>query len=132
LPIGSAVVKLNSPTGEQVAPVAVQVDGPPPFILSASLGGLALDANRQARAGDTVVLTVAGLAEPNGSVAAASAVHVKIGTADHVATAVTDSGAGTYAVQFVVSPLTPYGPQQPVSVGVGTRFSSGFAIGIRN
>jgi hypothetical protein len=132
LAVGPQIVKLTPPAGEYVAPIVMQVDGPPPAILAFSVGGLPPDPNRTVHSNDVIVLTVQGLAEPNGTTPAPGAVHVRVAGVDHAAQFVTDLG-GVHAVQFQLSPSVPAGLQQ-VSIGVGTRFSitGGFTFTVLN
>jgi hypothetical protein len=129
LPVGPTVVRLISPFGDYIPALAMQVDGPPPAILSATLGGLPLDAIRAARPGDAITLLVTSLAEPNGRVPAASAVRVSVAGVSHGVTSIVEL-AGAHVVQFVLSPLVPSGLQQ-VSVGVGTRYSLPVTIAVQ-
>jgi hypothetical protein len=131
LPPGPAIVRLAAFTGEYIPPIAMQIDGPPPVILAATVGGAPLDANRPARGGDTVTLMVGGLADAAGKVAA-SGVHVNVGGTDHAVSSVTPyPQPGVHNVQFVLSPFVQSGGQV-VSVGVDTRYSAGVVIPVRN
>jgi len=62
-------VKLRNPSGDTVSTVLVQIDPPPPTILSISsiLGGT-IDGNNPAHAGDIVTLKVAGLTDQQGNI----------------------------------------------------------------
>jgi len=66
---GTVPVKLRNPSGDTVSTVLVQIDPPPPTILSISsiLGGT-IDGNNPAHAGDIVSLKVAGLTDQQGNI----------------------------------------------------------------
>jgi hypothetical protein len=130
-PLGPATVRLAAPGGEYVPAIVMQVDAAPPVITQVALGGQPMDPSRAARAGDTLVLTVSGLAEPGGATPPAGSVKVRVAGVEHTAQAVLEVG-GTHLVLFTLSPLVPFGPQQPVMVGVGTRFSLPVMMGVRN
>jgi uncharacterized protein (TIGR03437 family) len=127
---GPAVVKLSSPTGEYIPPVAMQVDAPPPVIASATAAGQPLDATHSVSAGDAITLTVSGL-EQNGSLQAA-AVRVNAGGVLHVPSSIVLLGPDLYQVQFTLAATVPYGPQVPVSVGIDTRYAAPVYILVRN
>jgi hypothetical protein len=125
LPAGkAAIVRLVSPAGDYIPPVAMQVDGPPPAILAVS--------SLNVRTVDSLTLTVTGLADPSGIVSA-SAVRVNVGGAIYTPSSVAPiAQPGAYAVVFTLSALAPTGTQVPVSVGVDTRFSTPVLVAVRN
>ena len=98
---------------------------------AAFASGQAVDSAHPAHPGDTILLTVWSLADPFVTVPAAS-VHVGVAGVDHQASSITPmSDAGTYQVQFTLASNVPYGPQQPVTVGIDTRISAPFPLAIR-
>jgi uncharacterized protein (TIGR03437 family) len=131
---GPAVVQLVSPGGPSVPPVLMQVDPPPPAITGAvNTAGVSIDGSHPVKSGDTVTLAVAGLADSNNVLPAASSVRVNIGGINIVAAAV-NPGSGTPGaclVQFVVPANLSNGAQQ-VSVGVDTRVSAVYSIAVQN
>jgi uncharacterized protein (TIGR03437 family) len=124
LPLGAAVVALTSPTGDQIPQVVMQIDGPPPQVLSAAnSAGMALDSTHAVRVGDTIILTVSDLFD--GSTPGASPVTVLVGGVSVTPSAVVaTSQAGVYQVQVPLGTSVPYGPNQTVQVGIGTRLSN--------
>ena len=130
LPSGAAIVQLVPPGGKVVIPpVVMQIDLPPPVIVAAmnSSGALITNSN-PVHVGDTVTLSVTGLTQsatgvglsqtqvavgaPGGAVPITTPLTILPGP-------VTDS----YQIQFVLGPNVPYGPNEPVTVGIGTRLS---------
>jgi uncharacterized protein (TIGR03437 family) len=128
---GPALIRLSGPGGDGIPAIAMQVDGPPPEILSLSAAGLTLDANSSARAGDSMVLTLRGLTEPDG-LPAPSAVKIRVGGIEHTAMSISPlAQQGVFLVQFLLSPSVPTGPQ-PLTVTIGTRQSAPITVGVRN
>lgn len=134
LPIGPQVVRLFSPSGESIPPVLMQIDAPPPAIITAVSGsGAAIDGSRPVRAGDSVSLTVWGLSDANNLNPAAASVRVNVSGIDHAAMAVIPLAglSNLYTVQFVLASSVPAGLQQPMTVGISTRVSAPYFIAIR-
>jgi uncharacterized protein (TIGR03437 family) len=126
---GPAVVQLISPYGNTIPPVVLQVDPAPPTITSATNAfGVPIDSTHPVQAGNTVLLTVSGLADAYGNAPAAATVIVSMGGLNQTATTVTSFGVGgTCQVQVTVPfNLTP-GPQA-VTVRMSTRLSPAYTI----
>jgi uncharacterized protein (TIGR03437 family) len=124
LSVGAAVVALTSPAGDLIPQIVMQIDGPPPVILSAAnSAGVTLDSAHAVRVGDTITLTVAGLID--GSTPAGSAVTVLVGGVNLTPSAVVaTSQAGVYQVAVPLESGAPFGPNEAVIVGIGTRLSN--------
>jgi len=140
LPAGPAVVQLTSPNGDQIPPVLMQIDPPPPVILAAvNSAGVPIDQNHPVKQGDAVILTVSGLLDASGNPPAASSVRITVWSLaggsgmDHTPSAVLSSSIpGAVQLPFVLNPNVPYGPQQILTVAIDTRVSSqSFTIPIR-
>jgi hypothetical protein len=93
--LGPTVVQLNSPNGNFVPPVVMQVDLPPPVVSAASEAVAGAAANGVFHVGDTVSLVVAGLLDQFGNLPAAASVVINIGGVNQTASSVTpDAGVG--------------------------------------
>lgn len=132
VPTGAAIVQLVPPDGGLVAPLIMQVDAPPPQILGLTdANGVAIGASNPMHQGDVVTAVVSNLADPASS-AAPTAGQVQITVAevggqatvtDPASTLTAGTQAGTTLVQFTLDPNAPYGSQQTLTVGLGTRIS---------
>jgi hypothetical protein len=125
--LGAAIVQLIPPNnGAAIPPVVMQIDLPPPVIVAAANAiGVPITSSNPVHVGDTVVLSVTGLTQSStgeglsetqvtvGGVAIATPLTVLPGPLND-----------SYQIQFTLGPNVPYGPQQPVTVGIGTRVSS--------
>lgn len=133
LPAGPASVQLVSPNGDEIPPVPVQIDGPPPVIVGAvNLTGVPIDNNHPVKQGDTIVVTVSRLTDSAGDPAPLSKVRVNVGGMDQTAvTELSNSQSGLTQLQVVLGPTVPYGPAQPLWVGVETRRSAPVPLNIR-
>jgi hypothetical protein len=134
VPVGPAPVQLVSPNGDQIPPVVAQIDGPPPVIVGAvNLTGVPIDNNHPVKQGDTIVVTVSGLTTSAGDPAPLSKVRVNVGGMDQTAvTELSSSQSGLTQLHVVLSPSVPYGPDQPLWVGVETRRSAPVPLNIRS
>lgn len=103
---GPAILRLQ--VGQETSlPVAVVVSMPPPYITGASVNGVAVDAAHPVRAGDSVTLTVAGLAEVDSVV---SPGRVFVGFNDNAVTATqVVAGSGSHTVTCIVPAGNPPG-----------------------
>jgi hypothetical protein len=110
-----------------IPPVVMQVDAPPPAIVAAadSTGAL-INASHAVRLGGTVTLSVSGLTQSTTG-AGLSQTQVIVGNPGVPITTPLTILPGplpdTYQIQFTLGPNVPYGPQEPVTVGIGTRLS---------
>ena len=136
LAVGPQPVQLFTAAGPAAPPVLMQLDSPPPLIVSAfnnsanDGNGIPVTSLTPVRAGDLATLTVEGLAETLTS--DPSSLWLNVGPSTAPATFTAGEG-GAALVQFVV-PEIPYDPQTPSSValriGAGTRLSDPFALDI--
>jgi hypothetical protein len=115
---------LISPAGDQIPQVVMQIDGPPPVVVgAANSAGVPLDSTTAVHVGDTITLTVSGLFDA--STPATSPVTVLVGGVSLTPSAVLPTAqAGVYQVQVPLSTGVPFGPNQAVVVGTGTRLSN--------
>jgi uncharacterized protein (TIGR03437 family) len=131
LAAGPAVVQLTSPNGDQIPGVVMQIDAPPPVIVGAvNAAGVPIDSAHPVRQGDTVVLAVTGLTDASGAPLSGVVVNIA-GTNQPVSSLTPGPQPGVLQVQFTLIPYVPYGPQQPLTVGVDTRVSAAFLLPIR-
>jgi len=128
---GPTPVQLISANGAASPQVLMQVDPPPPVITSATDAAL-LSANT-AHAGDTITLTVQGLADATtGNFPALSAIVVNAGGINVTPVSLTPLGGSGNACQLQVTlPANLPGGTQMVSLQAGTRESAAFAITIQ-
>jgi uncharacterized protein (TIGR03437 family) len=130
LPLGAAEVALISPTGDVIPRVVMQIDGPPPVVSSAANAAAAspaaatADATHAVHVGDTITLLVSGLIDA--STPAGATVTVLVGGSGGVSLTpslvLPTSQAGVYQVQVTLTGV-PFGPNELVQVGIGTRLS---------
>lgn len=132
LPPGPAIIRVTSPTGDQIPAVVMQIDAPPPVISAAtSAGNSAIDGAHPVRPGDDVIFTVSSLAD-SGTGLPSQPVRVVVAGVEHVPTSINPSSQpGVYQVRITLNASTPYGPQQAATVVVDTRVSVAFALAIR-
>jgi hypothetical protein len=130
LPLGPAVVRLIPLAGDPIPPVLMQIDAPPPVILSAlAPDGTPLDDSHFVTAGDVITLVVARLGNDASATVPASSVRVIVGGLQHAPTAVTSPDPdGNSQVQFALLSGLPDGSAQPVTVQVRTRLSAPYQI----
>jgi hypothetical protein len=131
LSIGPAVVQLISPSGNNPPPALMQIDTAPPVIAAIQgISGAAVDATHAALAGDTITLTVSGVADQLGILPAASAVFVSInGVEQNPGPLVQDNSPGG-AQMNVALPWSLSSGAIPIAVRVGTRLSAPYTIAI--
>jgi hypothetical protein len=124
-PPGASVQLIPPGNGVLIPPVAMQIDAPPPVIVAAvNSAGAPINASNAVHLGDTVTLSVTGLTQSSTG-AGLSQTQVTVGGVAITTplTILPGSQTDSYQVQFVLSPSVPYGPQQPVTVGIGSRAS---------
>ena len=124
---GAAIVQLISPSSSTlIPPVVMQIDLPPPMIVAAvNASGTPITNSSPVHVGDSMVLSVAGLTQSSTG-AGLSQTQVTVGGVAITTPLTITPGLQTdsYQIQFTLGPNVPYGPQQPVTVGIGTRVSS--------
>ena len=152
LAIGPQIVQLTAPVSlalPAVPPVLLQLDAPPPAITAAADNTAAaangpavpVSASAPAQPGDTVTLTVIGLADSYGVLPAAGSVWIDIDGVSYPALSVAKvpPTADTSLVLALVEFVLPAGvtvdpaassPTATVMVGTGTRLSAGYALNI--
>ena len=107
-------------------PILFVVDPPPPLIIVATAQlGANIDANRPARPGETIVLTVAGL----GDGVSASRLLINVGGSEHTPQQV-QALNGFHLVTFAISAIAPTGVAA-TTISVDGRVSPPFALVIR-
>jgi uncharacterized protein (TIGR03437 family) len=127
-PIGPAVMSVES-NGERSLPIVVQIDPPPPVILSANSANQLLDAARPARAGETINLIVSSLEAPGAQVNPLRLV-VNIGGVHVNVASVTDVGEDAHKLTLVLPSHSPVGTDVPVSVEIDDRTSQPIGVSI--
>jgi hypothetical protein len=129
---GPAIVQLIPPSGTNISipPVVMQIDLPPPVILSVvNAAGVPVSASNPVTGGNTVSVIVAGLQDQTGALPPPTGVNISIAGASTTALAVTTTGTNQSVLQFAVpSGLAP-GPQT-LTLQVGTRVSAPFAVNL--
>ncbi len=132
LPLGTAVVQLNSPNGNNPQAVLMQIDAAPPVITAVqSLSGSAVDSTHATHAGDTITLTVSGIADQLGTLPAASAIFVSINGVEQNPTAPVATNSLGGAQMQVTLPWNVSTGVIPLAVRVGTRVSAAYSIAIQ-
>lgn len=134
VPAGAAILQLNPPNGNLSIPaVVMQVDTPDPVIAAAvNASGNAINASNPVLIGQTVTLTVTGLTQ-SATGAGLSNTQVIVGglSGGVIAAPLTISPAAqqdSYQIQFTLGTNVPFGPGEPVQVGIGTRVSAPFNL----
>jgi hypothetical protein len=150
LAVGPQIVQLSPPAnfpGTAPPPVLLQLDAPPPVIVAAadntaaSGAGVPVTVSAPAVLGDTVALTVSGLADADGVLPGAGSVWIGIDGVNYAPQSVTalpplpNSSLILSQVQFVLPanvPIDPTvtAPTATIMVGTGTRLSAAFALNI--
>ncbi len=114
LPLGAAVVRLQTQTGDTIAPIVMNISPQPPAIAAFLSGNAAVDANHPAHPGTILGVIVAGLPD---SVLTGdpSTVKINVGGLDHAAFSVASQPGGTL-LQVILSSSETTGAQVPVTV----------------
>lgn len=129
VPTGPAMLALNNGT-TRAYPVVLQIDAPPPVIVSAtSVAGAALDAARPAAPGDTITLIVTGLnpavlASPTRVAVTEGGVNIPAFTIQQAA-----DNSGNLVIQFALT-ASVEGQQVPVTVSLDGDLSMPFYINV--
>lgn len=123
---GAAVVKLQTPSGDTVLPIVMNIDPAPPAIVTVyAAPGVALDASHPLSRGNIAGFLVANL--PNTD---PTNVHVNVGGVDHSAISVSQQFGGA-VVQIVLNSLVPAGSQIPVTVSGDSGVSQPVLVTVR-
>jgi uncharacterized protein (TIGR03437 family) len=134
---GPTVVQLNPVSGAYVPPVLMQVDPPPPQIssitsMTPSAGSAASTATGVVHAGDTLTITVTGLADANGNFPSASAIDIGVGGFDLTPSSLSAIGGLGYPCQLTVTlPSSLASGAQAMTIRFGTRLSAAFPITVQ-
>jgi uncharacterized protein (TIGR03437 family) len=134
---GPTVVQLNPASGAYVPPVLMQVDPPPPQIssissMTPSAGSAASTATGVVHAGDTLTITVTGLADANGNFPNASAIDIGIGGFDLTPSSLSAIGGLGYPCQLTVTlPSNLASGALGMTIRIGTRLSAAFPITVQ-
>ena len=136
---GPQVAQLLAPDGSGPPPIVLQLDAPPPVIVSAfdnsaaAGAGVAVSPSSPANAGDTVTLTVSRLSNPAAGLPAAGQVWLNFGSAvvTPASVTLTPDDAALALVKFVVPAALPSTSPVPVMIGTGTRLSAAYSLDIQ-
>ena len=125
---GPSVVQLISANGAPVPPVLMQVDPLPPVITAASDIAQSVAAG-VFHAGDSISITVTGLADAFGNFPAASQMDVNVGGIDVTPASLTPQNDLAQSCKMVVTvPAALANGAQPIYVRYTTRESATFPI----
>lgn len=124
VPPGPAVLRVA--VGSESASLAMVVDAAPPAIAGIQSGGAPVDAQRPARPGQLIVVSMTGT--PEGDLAL-NRVSVQVNGLGQTVASVAASPGG-HTVQFLLDELTQAGTQQ-LTVAVDGRVSAPFALPVR-
>ena len=128
VPVGPAIVDLAGPGGAASPPVLMQIDAQPPRIFAlVNADYLWPDALNPMRAGDHVLLLVAGLSEAGEAVPAES-LQIRLGDLRLPAASIFDTGGGVQWVELALPEGSASDQIQWVRVGRGTRVSGSWSI----
>ncbi len=134
---GAAVVDLIDPNGNVVSVVVMQIDTAPPAIVGVVNSiGVPISSTNPAHLGDALTITVTGLADAASSAAPAagnvvvSVAGVGVAVSQTASALLPGAQAGVTQIQFSLSASAPYGPQQQLTVGLGTRVSAPVQVAI--
>lgn len=130
LPPGPGVVQLFSPnTSVVIPPIVMQVIAAPPQIIAVvNTSGLPISSSNPAHIGDTLVLSVTGLTQ---SLTGAGLSNTQLIVGGTSVTPLTISPSGqpdAYQIQFTLGSSVPFGPNDWVTVGIGSRVSAQFPL----
>jgi uncharacterized protein (TIGR03437 family) len=130
LPLGPAVVVVQLPTGDVIAPVVMDIEPAAPVITAAfSSPGVLADAAHPAARGGVVLLSISGLPDPAG-IADISTIHVNVGGIDHNAVSASSQN-GAVLVQIMLNNNVSAGLQVPATVSFNGATSQPFLVAIR-
>jgi hypothetical protein len=124
---GAGVLKVS--VGGETAQLAMGIDLTPPSIVSVAAAGSRIDAQRPARGGETLLVTLTG-APVDASDIAASRVLVVVGGVPQSVTATATDRAGGLQVLFTLDEATQPG-NQSLTVALDGRQSAPFVLPVR-
>ena len=131
LVVGPQTVQLTTSNGVAIPPVEMQVDQAPPAIIGvADASGAMLSGSQSAQPGQTILLTVTGLADPYGDLPSPSEIMVNIGGMNVNPISVTPLSATACQLQLVI-PATATAGNATITVQVGTRLSGSYTIPVQ-
>jgi len=119
-------VRVNS---EELPPVAVSVDLPPPSIAGVFSGGTRIDATRPARPGEVIMVLVAGVGDIGGEVAA-SRLKVQVDGQSLTVLQAGQTSEGNYNVQVQLDASLTAGTHS-LTVAVDARVSPALSLPVR-
>ncbi|HEV2199349.1 MAG TPA: matrixin family metalloprotease [Bryobacteraceae bacterium] len=142
LALGPRALQMIPPAGAGPAPIAMQLDAPPPVIVAAFDNAtstspvFAVGPSSPAKGGDMITLDVSALGAGLPAVPAASAVWIAVGSVTTQPISILPASGGIAQVQFILPTALPYNPATTrqtvaVSVGTGTRLSAAYALDIQ-
>ncbi len=130
LPLGPAVVKMQLLSGDAVQPVVVNIDPPPPAIVSAYANpGTVADASHPLTRSSLGALLVSGLPDP-ATLGDFSSLRVNLGGIDHTVVSGTAQIGGAF-IQFLVNPAITPGAQVPVTISYNGAVSAPYSVAVR-
>jgi uncharacterized protein (TIGR03437 family) len=95
------------------------------IVAAANANGSLISSSNPAQLGGPMVLSVTGLTQStNGAGLSQTQVTVGGTAITTPLTILPGPQPDTYQIQFTLNPNAPYGPQDPVTVGIGTRISA--------
>jgi len=127
-PYGPATLRVRV-NGEELPPVAMSVDLPPPSIAAIYSGSTKIDVNRPARPGEVITLLVAGAGDLGSDVSTAR-VRVMINGQTRQALQVGFNTDGTYSVQVQLDPAMTAGTHM-LTVAFDSRVSPVQSLPVR-
>ena len=138
---GPEPIRLTSAAGAGPNPILMQVDAPPPVIVSAvdasGPGGTSfvISQSAPATAGDTIALLVSGLAGASSTLPAANAIWITVGSTVATPISVTAGQQNAALVQFMLpatQPNSPTATQQTtaIAIGTGSRLSAAYTLNV--
>jgi uncharacterized protein (TIGR03437 family) len=129
LPTGPAIVKLQA-GGVAAMPILMNIDPPPPAIVSAFSGpGIGADAGHPAHPGSVMTILVNGLPDPS-TISDLNTVKVTVGGIDHTPMGIS-AQSGAALIQIVLSQNVATGAQLPVTVTYNGYQSQPLLIPVR-
>ena len=127
-PAGPAALRVRV-NGDELPPVAVSVDLPPPSIAGVFSGGTKIDNTRPARPGEVVTVVVAGTGDLGGEVAL-SRLKVQVNGQLLAVLLAGQNTDGTYSVQVQLDPVLAPGTHM-LTVAVDARVSPVLSLPVR-
>jgi uncharacterized protein (TIGR03437 family) len=129
---GPALVKMTA-NGDTVWPIVVQIDPPPPLLLSVqTLSGFPVTSNSPAHLGDQLQLVVSGLLA-GGYVPNKTPLHLTSDGLEHniVQVIPNPDQSGTYLIQFTVNPNSPVDKPLPLTLTLNGRSGQSYLLPVQ-